>query len=79
MFIYKTKGTCSTAIELEIHDGIITHCQFQNGCRGNTEGIARLVLGMKADEVAKRLEGTACKGPDSCPDQLSKAIHAYHD
>lgn len=55
MFVYKTHGTCSTQIELEIRDGIITHCQFTRGCTGNTQGLARMVIGQKADEVADKL------------------------
>lgn len=77
MFTYKTRGTCSTAMELEIQDGIITHCRILNGCRGNTEGLARMVVGQKAEEVAKKLEGIQCRGGTSCPDQLAKAIRAY--
>lgn len=79
MFVYKTHGTCSTQIELEIRDGIITHCQFTCGCTGNTQGLARMVIGQKADEVADKLAGIPCRGDTSCPDQLSKAIRAYHD
>lgn len=77
MYVYKTSGTCSRAIELEINDGVITHCRFEGGCKGNTEGLARMVVGQKADEVAARLEGVQCRGNTSCPDQLSKAIRAY--
>ncbi len=47
--------------------------------RGNTQGLARMVIGCKADEVAQRLEGIPCRGNTSCPDQLSKAIHEYHE
>ncbi len=79
MFTYKTHGTCSSQIELEIKNGIITYCKFTNGCRGNTEGLARMVIGQKAEEVASRLEGVPCRGATSCPDQLSKAIRAYQD
>ena len=79
MFVYKTSGTCSTQIELEIQDGVITHCQFTKGCKGNTEGLARMVIGQKAEDVAERLSGVACRGNTSCPDQLSKAFRAYHD
>ena len=32
-----------------------------------------------ADEIAAMLEGIQCRGGTSCPDQLSKAIRAYHD
>ena len=41
------------------------------------KGIAKLVEGMKADDVIERLEGTQCgfRGT-SCPDQLSLALKA---
>ena len=77
MFHYQNHGTCSTGIDLEITDGIITFCKFYNGCKGNTEGLARMVVGQKADEVARRLAGVPCRGNTSCPDQLAKAILAY--
>ena len=79
MFSYKTHGTCSTQIDLEIRDGIITYCKVTRGCTGNTEGLARMVVGQKAEDVAARLEGVPCRGNTSCPDQLSKAIRAYQD
>ena len=79
MFTYKTNGTCSTQIDLEIQDGVITYCKFTRGCKGNTEGLARSVIGRKADEIAEILAGIECRGNTSCPDQLSKAIKAYHD
>ena len=79
MFTYKTKGTCSTQIDLEIQDGIITQCRFTKGCRGNTEGLSKLVIGQRADDIAKKLLGTACQGDTSCPDQLAKAIMAYKE
>ena len=77
MYIYHCKGTCSTAIELEITDGVITHCKFINGCRGNTQGVAKLAVGRKAEEGAAMLEGIQCRGNTSCPDQLSRAIRSY--
>ena len=79
MFNYKCSGTCSTSIDLEIQDGIITFCRINNGCRGNTQGVARLVLGRPAEEMAAMLEGIPCRGGTSCPDQLSKAIRAYQN
>lgn len=74
--IYKTKGTCSTQIELEIDkDHIIRHVAFTGGCNGNLKGICRLVTGRNAEEVADILEGTKCGYKNtSCPDQLSHAI-----
>ena len=79
MFTYKTKGTCSSQIDLEIRDGVITHCKFTGGCRGNTVGLAAAVIGQNAEEMAQRLQGIPCRGATSCPDQLAKAIRAYHD
>ncbi len=77
MFKYKTHGTCSTQIDLEIEDGIITACTIHNGCRGNTAGLAKMVVGRKADDVKALLRGIPCRGATSCPDQLSRAIEAY--
>ena len=79
MFTYQCKGTCSTSIDLEIQDGIITYCKINDGCPGNTRGIAKMVTGRNADEVAEMLQGIPCRGGTSCPDQLSCAIRAYHD
>ena len=74
---YITHGTCSTAIDLEIENGIITSCRFTNGCRGNTNGVAKLVVGRNAREVMGLLRGIPCRGATSCPDQLSRAIEQY--
>ena len=77
MMHYKTKGTCSSAIDLEIENGIITACEFTGGCRGNTNGLAKVVIGQQAKEVMERLRGIPCRGNTSCPDQLSRAIEQY--
>ena len=77
MMHYKTKGTCSSQIDLEIENGIITYCAFINGCRGNTQGVAKLATGRNAEEVKNMLRGTQCRGGTSCPDQLARAIEAY--
>ena len=57
----------------------ITSCRFTNGCRGNTDGLARLAVGQDAREVMNRLRGVQCRGGTSCPDQLSRAIEIYLD
>ena len=77
MYVYKTSGTCSRSIELEIENGVITHCHFEGGCAGNTEGLSRMVIGRNAEEVAQTLAGVPCRGNTSCPDQLSRAIRSY--
>ena len=48
-YTYRTQGTCSQAIEFEIVDGILKNVQFYGGCNGNTQGVATLVEGMKAE------------------------------
>ena len=53
MFSYKCHGTCSTSIDLEIQDGVITYCKINNGCRGNTAGLAKMVTGQKADATLR--------------------------
>ena len=78
MFEYKTHGTCSTQIDLDIDgEGVIRACVIHNGCRGNTQGLSRMVVGRKADEVKELLRVIPCRGNTSCPDQLSRAIEAY--
>ena len=75
MFKYKTKGTCSQEIQFDIVDGKLTDVKFIGGCSGNTQGVARLVEGMDAEEAVKRLSGIKCGFKStSCPDQLARAI-----
>jgi len=73
---YTTKGVCSRQIDIEIDEnGIITSCSFLGGCNGNTQGVARLVEGMKVEEAITRLSGIRCgMRPTSCPDQLAQAL-----
>lgn len=75
---YKTKGTCSRAIEFEVNDNRVTQVRFIGGCAGNTVGVARLVEGMDVDEAIRRLEGIPCgPNPTSCPDQLARALKLW--
>lgn len=78
--IYKTKGTCSTNIELEVQDDILVNIYFWGGCNGNLQGISRLVKGMPVNEVISKLEGIRCGSRStSCPDQLCKALREIKD
>lgn len=78
MFRYVTKGTCSSAIEFEVDENNKLHSvKFIGGCRGNTQGVAKLCEGRDIDELVALLKGTVCRGGTSCPDQLAKAIEAY--
>ena len=60
--IYKTKGTCSREIHVELDKDIVKHVTFIGGCNGNTQGVAKLVEGMNVYDVIDRLEGTDCNG-----------------
>lgn len=74
-FSYPCNGTCSRQVDVTLEDGIIRSVAFTGGCHGNTQGVAALVRGMKAEEAIARLEGIDCRGRGtSCPDQLSKAL-----
>ena len=74
-YTYRTQGTCSQAIEFEIVDGILKNVLFYGGCNGNTQGVATLVEGMKAEDVIAKLAGIRCGFKStSCPDQLAQAI-----
>jgi len=78
MATYKTRGVCSRAIDFEIDNGVITSCKFTGGCRGNTQGVAALVIGMQVEEAISRLKGIKCgPRPTSCPDQLATALEQY--
>ena len=75
---YKTKGTCSRGIVVDVEDGVILDCKFIGGCAGNTQGVAALVKGMKVEEAIERLSGNRCgMKSTSCPDQLAKALSEY--
>ena len=72
---YKTSGTCSRMVTVDVEDGVIKECKFAGGCSGNTAGIAALVVGMKAEDAIARLSGIRCGFKNtSCPDQLAKAL-----
>jgi uncharacterized protein (TIGR03905 family) len=73
-YTYKTKGTCSTQIELELEGDVVHNVKFTGGCNGNLKAIPALVEGMTVGEIEKRISGIQCgmKGT-SCGDQLAKA------
>lgn len=77
-FTYKTYGTCSTEIVFDIENDTVISVRYKNGCNGNLQGIAKLIAGMKVDEVIEKLEGIRCGYKStSCPDQTAKALKEY--
>jgi uncharacterized protein (TIGR03905 family) len=73
---YKTQGTCSQLIDVEVDDNNrIVDVSFVGGCNGNLQGICSLVRGMSVEQVKSRLDGIRCGyKPTSCPDQLCRAL-----
>ncbi len=73
--VYKPTGVCSRQIDIELDGDIIKHVKFTYGCAGNTQGVSRLVEGMKIDDAISKLKGIKCgtRGT-SCPDQLARAL-----
>lgn len=74
-YSYKTKGTCSSAIDFEIEDGILHNVHYTGGCNGNLKAIGILTEGADAREIANKLRGNTCGFRNtSCADQLACAI-----
>ena len=74
-YTYKTQGTCSSNIELDVEDGIVKEVAFWGGCNGNLQGLSRLVKGMPVDAVIARLEGIRCgRRSTSCPRPIVQGI-----
>lgn len=72
---YKTKGVCSQQMNVKIEDGVVQKVEIVGGCHGNSQGVARLVEGMRAEDAIQKFQGIRCGyKATSCPDQLSKAL-----
>ncbi len=79
-YIYKTKGTCSTQIELELEGNIVHNVKFTGGCHGNLQAIPRLVEGLTVEEVEAKIAGIRCGFKNtSCGDQLAKACREAYE
>ncbi len=79
-YSYKTKGTCSQQIDMEINGNVITNVKFYGGCNGNLKAVSTLVDGMTVDEIQDKLSGIQCgmKGT-SCGDQLAHAVREAYE
>lgn len=75
---YTPHGVCSSAIDIDVKDGIIQTVAFTGGCNGNLQGISRLVEGMKVEDAIAKLKGIRCGfKATSCPDQLACALEQF--
>lgn len=76
--IAEPTGVCSSRIDIATKNDVILAVTFTGGCPGNTQGVAKLVRGMKIDDAIKELEGINCGGKGtSCPDQLAKTLKFF--
>jgi uncharacterized protein (TIGR03905 family) len=75
---YTPRGVCSRHIDIDLENDVIRDVKISGGCAGNTQGVARLLIGMTAEEAIERLEGIRCGfKPTSCPDQIAQALRKY--
>jgi len=59
-YSYRTKGVCSSRIDIELDGNIVKSVVFTGGCDGNLSGISSLVAGMTVEEVQQKLGGKTC-------------------
>jgi uncharacterized protein (TIGR03905 family) len=73
---FTPKGVCATRIDFEIDDeGLVHNIDFEQGCPGNTAGVAMLAEGRPATELVELFKGLSCgRKSTSCPDQLAQAL-----
>lgn len=76
---YKTHGTCSRLISLDLDGDTVRNVRFVGGCDGNLKAIPALVEGLTVDEIAQKLSGIRCGVKNtSCGDQLAQAVQAAY-
>lgn len=79
-FHYRPQNVCSREMIITTDGDTIVKVQTIGGCPGNTQGVNKLVVGKKIDEVIAELQGIKCPGSrtqqTSCPDQLALALIA---
>ena len=77
---FKPNGVCSREMIIEHESGVVVHAIIVGGCMGNTQGLCRLIEGMKIEDVINKLKGIKCRGSrtgeTSCPDQLALGLEA---
>ena len=79
-YVYKTKGTCSTLIELELDGNVVHNVKVTGGCNGNLQAIPKLVEGLTVEQVEQKIAGISCNGRGtSCGDQLAKACREAYE
>lgn len=75
-YSYIPKGVCARKMDLTLdEDGVITELLVCGGCNGNLQGLRKLIIGKRAEDIIDLLSGIRCENKDtSCPDQLAIAL-----
>ena len=72
---FTPSGVCSRLMKVDLDGETIKKVEIIGGCAGNTQRVAKLVVGMNVHDAISRMEGITCGfKPTSCPDQLAKAL-----
>ena len=78
-FEYKTHGTCSRLISLDLDGERVHNVHFVGGCDGNLKAISSLVEGLTVQEITDKVSGIRCGAKNtSCGDRLAQAVQAAH-
>ena len=79
-YSYRTQGVCSSQINFDLDDNIVTNVEFISGCNGNLKAISKLVNGMTVDQIEGYLRGNTCGYKStSCADQLAIAVRQAYE
>lgn len=79
-YIYRTKGTCSSRIQLRLEGNVVHDVVYTGGCHGNLKAISTLVEGMTVEEIEAKCKGIDCGGRrTSCADQLARAVREAYE
>ncbi len=75
-YSFPNRGTCSVQVDFDLaEDGTVHGVSFTGGCNGNLKAIGKLVEGLPAEEVIRRLKGNTCgMRTTSCADQFARAL-----
>ena len=76
MYSHKNVGTCSSRVLFDIHDGVVTDCTFEGGCRGNLQGVSQLVKKL-CDGVVRLDMAAQGTGVDSYNVSVAAGIILY--
>jgi uncharacterized protein (TIGR03905 family) len=75
MYTFIPQGVCAKKITFDYENGKISHIVFEGGCNGNSQGVAVLADGQRAEDLIEKLSCIKCKQKDtSCPAQLAIAL-----